>query len=117
MYYGEGPGNGHMFKAKIDLIDNDFIIVTWDDNTLKHRRIHKSDVSPLNYPKNTHNYKVGEKVFAKWYGQDNGYLYTAIIESVNDKVAKVRWDDGVSTHRDVGVKDILPYHVIRDIKS
>ena len=117
MYYGEGPGNGHMFKAKIESIDNEFVNVIWDDNSVLHRKVYKYDVSPLNYPKYTHNFKVGDKVLAKWYGQDNGYMYTAVIETVNDKVAKVRWDDGVRTHRDVGVKDMLPYHVIRDVQS
>lgn len=115
MYYGEGPGNGHMFKAKIETILDEFVIVIWADNTLKHRRIHKSDISPLSIPKSTHKYNVGEKVLARWYGQDNGYMYTAIIETVTDKVAKVKWDDGVLTHKHVGIKDMLPYHIIRDV--
>ena len=112
IYNGPDYGNGHSFKAKISSFGKDnMIFVDWDDGGKDYRKIHSSLISPLDIPiQKKKEFKRGDVVLARWYGQDNGYMYPAKVVSIKDEIVVVNWLDGGVTNREVNIKHVVYKH-------
>lgn len=112
IYNGPDEGNGHSFKAKIaSFAKNNMVLVDWDDGGKDYRKIHTSLISPLEIPEQKkRDLKRGDTVMARWYGQDNGYMYPAKVVSIKDDIVVVNWLDGGVTNREVNIKHVVYKH-------